>query len=59
MSTIYVGIDIGKHKHEANIVDATGNQLVKCLVLNNSQQSVQKVLDRVVHWLQTKLFMVL
>jgi len=27
MSVIHVGIDIGKRKHEATILDAEGNQL--------------------------------
>jgi len=47
MSVIHVGIDIGKRKHEATILDAEGNQLGKSLAFDNSQQGVAKLFDHV------------
>jgi len=47
MSVIYVGIDIGKRKHEATMLDAEGNQLGRSLVFDNSQQGVAKLFGHV------------
>jgi len=47
MSVLYVGIDIGKRKHEATVLDAEGDQLGRSLVFDNSQQGVAKLLDYV------------
>lgn len=46
VSVIYVGIDVGKRKHEASILDETGKQIGGSLVFNNSHQGVEKLL----HW---------
>ncbi|WP_169719358.1 IS110 family transposase [Desulfovirgula thermocuniculi] len=47
MSVIYVGIDVGKRKHEASFIDETGKQLGGSLVFDNSPQGVEKLLRRV------------
>jgi transposase len=47
MSALYVGIDIGKRKHEATVLNAEGDQLGRSLVFDNSQQGVAKLLDYV------------
>jgi len=47
MSVIHVGIDIGKRKHEACVLDTEGQQLGKSLVFDNSQQGLAKLFNHV------------
>jgi len=47
VSVIYVGIDVGKRKHEASLLDETSKQLGSSLVFNNSPKGVEKLLHRV------------
>lgn len=44
---VYVGIDIGKRKHEATFLDAAGQQLGKSLTFDNSPQGFQSLSRRV------------
>lgn len=46
VDTLYVGIDIGKRKHEASFLDGNGHQYGKSIVFDNSSQGVEKLLHR-------------
>ena len=39
------GIDIGKNKHEASIIDETGRLLAKSLRFDNTTEGGEKLLD--------------
>jgi len=41
---VYVGIDIGKHNHEATILDESGKELVESIKFTNSIKGAQKLI---------------
>lgn len=47
MSIHSVGIDIGKRKHEATMIDANGDSLGPSVTFAHSPQGVAKLLDHV------------
>jgi transposase len=44
---LYVGIDIGKHNHEATILDESGNQITDSVKFPNTKDGLQKLLVKV------------
>jgi len=44
---IYVGIDIGKHNHEATILDESGKEIAGSVKFSNSKAGTQKLLSSI------------
>jgi len=44
---IYVGIDVGKHNHEAIILDQAGKEIVESVKFLNSRDGLEKLLSRI------------
>jgi len=55
VSVIYVGIDVGKRKHEASFIEESGKQLGSPVVFDNSPQGVEKLLRRVASFKAAKI----
>ena len=43
----YVGIDVGKHNHEATILDESGKELCESIKFSNSTSGAEKLLSKV------------
>jgi len=43
----YVGVDIGKHNHEATILDESGKELCESIKFSNSTSGAEKLLSKV------------
>jgi transposase len=44
--TVYMGIDVAKHKHQAMAMNATGETLIKAFPVTNDRQGVNNLLDQ-------------
>jgi transposase len=44
--TAYMGIDVAKHKHQAMVMNATGDTLIKAFPVTNDRKGINGLLDR-------------
>lgn len=43
---MYIGVDIGKHNHEATILDESGKELCESVKFSNSISGAEKLLSK-------------